>query len=229
MTTASGSTRLPIFPLPSVVLFPTLSVPLYIFEPRYRAMTRAALEGNRRIGMVTIRPEAVDSMAGDPEVFSVGCEGEIGRARPRPDGTLDILLVATRRFEIVEEPARSDPYRSALVEPLEEEAWDRDSPEIATARRSIGASLGTLSGQGPPGVPERPNERHADRLEALAALADERFVHVVAQAVDLGVGEKQRLLEAPGVAPRYRLLDAFLRFRVAELGANPAPGPETLQ
>ena len=192
-------------------------------------MARAALEGNRRIGMVAIRPEAVDQIAGDPAIFDVGCEGEIGQARQRRDGTLDILLVATRRFEIVEEPARSEPYRSALVEPLVEEAWDRDSPEIVTTRSSIVRSLGALSGQAPPGESERPSEKHGDRLEALAGLADERFVHVVAQAVDLGVREKQRLLEAPGVAPRYRLLDAFLRFRVAELEANLAPGPETLQ
>ena len=43
---------IPIFPLPSVVLFPTVSVPLYVFEPRYRALTRDALARERRIGYV---------------------------------------------------------------------------------------------------------------------------------------------------------------------------------
>ena len=40
-------TLLPIFPLASVVLFPNVQVPLYIFEPRYRQMTESALEPTR--------------------------------------------------------------------------------------------------------------------------------------------------------------------------------------
>ena len=47
-------TLLPLFPLPSVVLFPGALLPLQIFEPRYRAMTADALEGDRRLGMVLL-------------------------------------------------------------------------------------------------------------------------------------------------------------------------------
>ena len=48
--------ELPIFPLPNVVLFPAALLPLHIFEPRYRAMVADALEGDRQIGMVMLRP-----------------------------------------------------------------------------------------------------------------------------------------------------------------------------
>ena len=69
---------LPIFPLESVVLFPNVEVPLYIFEPRYLQMTASALVGTRRIGMVTARapnaPELPPEQRGDPPVFRVGCE-----------------------------------------------------------------------------------------------------------------------------------------------------------
>ena len=46
------SDLLPLFPLPNVVLFPTVFLPLHIFEPRYRAMVADALTSDRLIGMV---------------------------------------------------------------------------------------------------------------------------------------------------------------------------------
>ena len=72
--------EIPIFPLQQVVLFPRVRCPLHIFEPRYRQLTEAALAGDRRIGMVAVRPEHANAMAGDPPVFGVGCEGRsVGR------------------------------------------------------------------------------------------------------------------------------------------------------
>ena len=49
------SDTIPIFPLGNVVLFPGTHVPLHIFEPRYREMTQAAIQSNRRIGMVAVQ------------------------------------------------------------------------------------------------------------------------------------------------------------------------------
>ena len=46
----------PIFPLPTVVLFPNVFLPLHIFEPRYRQMVADALAGDRIIGMVLLPP-----------------------------------------------------------------------------------------------------------------------------------------------------------------------------
>ena len=47
---------IPLFPLPSVVLFPNVFLPLHIFEPRYRQMVSDALAGERMIGMVLLQP-----------------------------------------------------------------------------------------------------------------------------------------------------------------------------
>jgi uncharacterized protein len=47
---------IPIFPLPNVVLFPNVFLPLHIFELRYRAMVTDALAGDRIIGMALLRP-----------------------------------------------------------------------------------------------------------------------------------------------------------------------------
>jgi len=47
---------IPLFPLPNVVLFPNVCLPLHIFEPRYREMVADVLDADRIIGMVLLRP-----------------------------------------------------------------------------------------------------------------------------------------------------------------------------
>ncbi len=68
---------LPLFPLPNVVLFPHMSLPLHIFEPRYRKMVLDALESHRTIGMVLLRPGFEADYEGRPPVFERGCAGRI--------------------------------------------------------------------------------------------------------------------------------------------------------
>ena len=50
------SDLLPLFPLPNVVLFPGVFLPLHVFEPRYRELVADALMGDRLIGMVLLKP-----------------------------------------------------------------------------------------------------------------------------------------------------------------------------
>ena len=65
------SELLPIFPLPSVVLFPGVFLPLHIFEPRYREMVSDALATDRMIGMTLLRPGWEVDYDGCPPVFGV--------------------------------------------------------------------------------------------------------------------------------------------------------------
>ena len=86
------SDLLPLFPLPSVVLFPGVFLPLHIFEPRYREMVADALQADRLIGMVLLREGWNDDYEGRPPVYDVGCSGVITMptvsARRPSDGTL---------------------------------------------------------------------------------------------------------------------------------------------
>jgi Lon protease-like protein len=65
-------------------------------------------------------------------------------------------------------------------------------------------------------------------LERLDDLDDARFVNVLAQALDFGVLEKQRLLEAPGSLDRAAILDDLLDFRLAEIDARSASGSDRM-
>src|SRR5688572_32951673 len=95
--------KLPLFPLPNVVLFPNVFLPLHIFEQRYREMVSDVLQGDRLIGMVLLRPGWESDYEGCPPVYSIGCSGVITHAERLDDGRFNIVLRGVERFRIVEE------------------------------------------------------------------------------------------------------------------------------
>src|SRR5688572_79929 len=110
---------IPIFPLPNVVLFPNVFLPLHIFEARYRIMVKDALEGDRIIGMVLLQPGHEADYEGRPPTFRVGCAGVITHADALADGRFNIVLRGMERFRITgEDPAKT--YRLAHVDSLPE-------------------------------------------------------------------------------------------------------------
>ena len=91
---------LPLFPLPNVVLFPGVFLPLHIFEARYRAMTEDALAGDRMIGMALLKPGFEAEYEGRPPIYPVGCMGLITHAERLPDGRFNIVLQGVERFRV---------------------------------------------------------------------------------------------------------------------------------
>jgi Lon protease-like protein len=79
-------TTIPIFPLPDVVLFPHMPLPLHIFEPRYRKMTADAMAGDKVIGMTLLRPGWESDYQGRPPVYPIGCAGQIEECVRLADG-----------------------------------------------------------------------------------------------------------------------------------------------
>lgn len=114
-----GDIRQPVgvFPLPHVVLFPEASLPLHVFEPRYRALLRDALAGNGRIVMAVLKPGYEEDYEGSPDVYPTACLGRIVEHQPLPDGRSDLILQGESVVRI-EEFVSSRPYRSARVSVL---------------------------------------------------------------------------------------------------------------
>ncbi len=205
--------EIPIFPLAQVVLFPSTSVPLYIFEQRYREMISDALEGERRIGMVTVRPEAIAQMEEDPAVFSVGCEGRILHCQRKPDGTFDVVLQATARFRILREDDRPAGrlYRVATVERLPEPLPEDRADVVGGLREDTLTQLRELLDR------VSPDQREQFTDEALSGVSDAQLVNALALGLNFTPLEKQQLLEAPSTLARYEALADLLRFKHAEL------------
>src|SRR5215203_2914807 len=131
---------LPIFPLPTVVLFPNVFLPLHVFEPRYREMVADALAGDRIIGMVLLREGWQGDYEGRPPVYPVGCAGLITFSEQHSDGRFNIVLRGLEKFRITgEDHSRS--YRTAQVEPLTEEITPEDRDIVRAERRRLEALL----------------------------------------------------------------------------------------
>ena len=104
---------LPIFPLTGVLLLPRGRLPLNIFEPRYLAMTRDALAGERLMGMV--QPSDPAASGRNPPVYPTGCAGRITSFSETEDGRFLITLTGISRFRIREELSLLEGYRRVEV------------------------------------------------------------------------------------------------------------------
>jgi len=215
-------TRLPIFPLPNVVLFPGTYLPLHIFEPRYRAMTEAALAGDRVIGMVLLRSEA-DAMAARAPIFAVGCAGRIVEDRRLGDGRFNLMLYGERRFRIARELEVATAYREVEAELFPEPRFAELAPAsrqaLERARPQLEARMLELVRLTSP-------QSAAPLAERMRALDPILLVNAIAFGVESPVLEKQSLLETPDAAAQSELLLRLLSFRIAE--ARLPEGPKSL-
>jgi uncharacterized protein len=202
-----ASELLPLFPLPNVVLFPNVFLPLHIFEPRYREMTASALENDRIIGMVLLRPGWQRDYEGRPPVYPIGCSGVITHAERQPDGRYNLVLRGVERFRIVEED-HDRSYRRAVVEPLGERPLDGDD---RAALRRLRAKLETLVAT----MVEK--SKSETKIPSAAAIPDEDLVNALAQYFDLEPLEKQALLEQPCLRSRAESLVELLEMKLLML------------
>lgn len=114
---------LPLFPL-DLVLFPGASLPLHIFEPRYREMISECLDQKKSFGVVRAKEEGVAEIGCTAEVITV--------ARKYPDGRMDIVTEGRERFEVI----RVNQERSFLQADV---LYLQDEPDRASAEEIVRA------------------------------------------------------------------------------------------
>jgi Lon protease-like protein len=195
----SSAFRLPLFPL-GLVLFPGVAVPLHLFEPRYRQLLTDVEALDRRFGIIaTTESVGEDSL---PE-GRVGCVAEVTQVERLDDGRSNILVIGRERFALEQEIDDPAPYRVGEVIALPD--LEAGSPIVlglladdlrAKFRRAIQAV-------------RRLND---DPPTALPALADApaQLAWTVASLIDIGVEQRQRLLEERSPAERIGQLNALL-------------------
>ena len=193
---------LPLFPLPNVVLFPNVFLPLHIFEPRYREMVADALAGDRVIGMVLLKPGFADDYEGRPPVYSLGCSGLITHCERLPDGRFNLILRGLERFRIRDED-HSLSYRRAIVDEILESDLDAAGRAVLRHQRTKLEAL------------LRPTvERLGVDPGAASAMSDADVVNALAQYLDLEPIEKQALLERHSVLARAASLVELLEMKM---------------
>ena len=125
--------RLAMFPL-GTVLFPHAYLPLHVFEPRYRDLTRDCLAGGREFGVVLI--ERGHEVGGGDSRFTTGTVARILEAAQFDDGRWALITVGTRRIRVCEWLA-DDPYPQALVEDMHDLSSDGPLDDLAAAERAV--------------------------------------------------------------------------------------------
>ncbi len=203
---------LPIFPLAGVLLLPRGRLPLNIFEPRYLAMTRDAIAGDRMIGMVQ-PSDPNQSPIGNPPVYPVGCAGRVTTFSETDDGRYLITLTGVCRFRARDELPLHDGYRR-VVPQWSEFADDLDAAaEADFDRERLFRGLKAYFDR----------HRISADWDAVGSAPGEFLVTSIAMNCPFDPGEKQALLEAPGLDERARLLTAIVEMaaldRAGEGGA----------
>jgi Lon protease-like protein len=122
----AGISRLPIFPLPLVML-PNELLPLYIFEDRYRQMLKDIQQKGNFFGVTLFDPQ--ESFIEKPGVGAVGCVAEIREAQTLDDGRSNILTLGIIRYRLLNYVDADEPYLIGEVEFFEDEKEDKDQLE----------------------------------------------------------------------------------------------------
>ena len=199
--------EIPIFPLPNVVLFPSALLPLHIFEPRYRAMVADALDSERLIGLVMLRPGWESNYDGSPDVYPIGCAGFITHADRLPDGRFNIMLRGLQKFRILDErPAREgvERYRIAHIESIREA-----KSGVSAASKAARERLERL-------LARKLHKSDHDFIPKDVPDAD--LVHAIAQHLE--PLEKQALLECSSLLERCEALVELLEMRMMPQGKS---------
>jgi len=201
---------LPLFPLPTV-LFPGAMLPLHIFEPRYRAMIRDALDTHRALAVVLITdPTAIDEH-GHPAIAEVAGAGVIVDHAELPSGRFNVLVRGRARVRLEELPfGEAYPYRRACATILEPPAVDVPSAEISALITAATAFTARVRERDP--TFEFPLPRDAPA----ALIADLCAHHLV-----LDARERQTILETLDPVARVRRVAEALTLQRLTLSSDP--------
>ncbi len=188
--------ELPLFPL-HVVLFPGTSLPLQVFELRYRAMMEKVLSSDRRLGIVAIRHGM--EVGGPAETYPIGCLAEVESVQRLADGTMTLTVGGRARFHI-DSRLPDDPFPRADVSLIEETQGARAGEEIPGARAAVMRYISVVAQLQGADVMVPPLA--SDPIESSFRLA---------ASLHVDIPERQRMLEAPDASERLKITAEIAR------------------
>jgi Lon protease-like protein len=189
-----------VMPLPGALLFPHALLPLYIFEPRYRAMLEYALREDRMFCVALVNRDVAqwNSVRDFNHVATVGL---IRACVGRSDGTSNLILQGLQRVRFASFE-QEKPFPIAKIEPVNSEAAASEVESYGLSRKVL-ELYQTFKGNG------RQFPEKVDRY--LADLSDPEMLADLMAATFVSDSERrQRLLEERSVTQRLRLVIQFL-------------------
>jgi Lon protease-like protein len=200
--------QLPIMPLPGVVLFPRVLLPLYIFEPRYQKMLEYALQKHRMFCVALIKPSCPDWHASE-DFFHLATAGLIRACVGRGDGTSNLILQGLQRVRFTDFKQET-PFPIARIDTVK-------LPDPTTVEtEALGAKVVELYGSLKEDRRQLPAklDRYLSELRDLEMLAD-----LMASTFVNDPLRRQRLLEEHSLNQRLRFLIRYLRDEIGDATA----------
>ena len=191
--------RLPLFPL-TAVLYPGTTLPLHIFEPRYRQLVANCLASDAAFGI--LRP-GVEREA--PPPGTVGCAATIRAHDLLADGCSNILVVGEKRFTVERVVECNDPYLVAIVEEFGDRVADDRHPDTTELERLFHAYVDAIC-------------LLQDAEQPEIALSHEAGILTfqIAASINPEAPLQVRLLESRSVGERIELLTQWLLPKAAD-------------
>lgn len=197
----------PVMVLGGATLFPRGYMPLFIFEPRYRAMLDYALERDRMFCVGHALPEIDPDLSADP-VYHITTIGLVRACVTHPDGTSHLMLSGVQRVEIVGWVQHA-PFRIASIVPRP--CGMRNPDSAAEAALELVDLSGRLCGKGLPISAQLRD--HLREVKDPGAVAD-----VVGQSFVSDPAQRQQLLEMDDVEDRLRHLAGHITSLISQSG-----------
>lgn len=213
------NSKVGLFPLPNMVLFPAQLLSLHVFEPRYRKLVSDVIEQGARLAVPRLQPGYDSDYYGAPPVFEVCGVGQITEYARLPDGRFNIVVLGLERVRIIEE-LRSEPYRVARVHALG--LGPPQTPMVAETLRTellklVRRTAPHLSG------PAKDIEARLRNAADAGECAD-----ILAGMLIEDPDERQSLLEELDATQRLTSLIAHVHQLAARLPGMEAAAPERL-
>ena len=196
--------EIPLFPLPNLVLFPQVAVPLHIFEERYKLMINRCIDQADVFGLVLLRDDA--DQESEENILRVGVSARVIQVDRLEDRRLNVLCAGENRFRILEFTG-STPYWTAEVEFFEDEPEEEGIRDVyEKVSRLYRTATGLTSQVKDMDIPS------ADLPDSAIALS-----FMVSYVLDLPPERKQELLETTSTLFRLRALIGELESTIVKL------------
>lgn len=197
---------LPIFPLPNTILFPGVSVPLHIFEPRYRQMVADSLDSKGVICLATISEKWSGTNEGDFEFYSLGSVCRLANYNTLEDGRYNIILKCLTRCVFSEcEYRKNKLYRTAKIEIKPDDFKNKIDKSIENELRQVASNF--FKNQ-PTSSTDVEIKNHFANLEAM------QIINILCMNAPITISEKHAIFQKESITEICDvLLERFSSYR----------------
>lgn len=199
--------ELPILPLRNTVIYPGLIVPLAVGRRKSVEVINYAIATEKVVGIITQRDPNVED-PGIKDLFDIGCAVQVLKFLKLNDGSQTVVVRGTERFRVIEN-VQNEPCLKVIVETVED-IYDDDvkvSARMLNLRRLAEEAL-ELSPSFPP-----------DALEVIQRIDNPGYLCdlIVSNLTQVGIHEKQKILEMANIKKRLEIVTRFLEKEVQVL------------